>query len=461
MTAADQIVRRDPASFAPQRHPALSQATAIEQSRAIAEVQAAVVVAQSCPRNMAEAEREMEYVCGRMTMAERAFYQVTNRGTGPSVHLMRELARIWGNVDYGVKELHRDDAQGISEVQAFSWDVQRNTRSSRTFIVPHQRMKKGTRVDLTDLQDIYLNNQNIGARAVRECIATVLPRWYTETAQNVCRQTLEIGDGEPLNERITNMINGFGQIGITVKQMESRLGKPRDKWNAGDIAQMKIAYTSITRDGIDKDEVFPAATAASSSAADILSGEAPAVEQPKPQRRSRTKQPKADEGEPAKADQEPAKPEQPAQDSEQAAADASEQEPVEPHGSDDPERAEDPEPADPAPTAEDAAAEPEPEPAPEPAKPEKSQTRRALERRLFKLLGASEVHEREDRLIIYRFIVGRNNVNSTDDLNDVEVAKVCDQLYTWQQQDQLDQQITDILNSATLALESAEQETDQ
>lgn len=457
-TPAPQQYQPFPAS--PSR-PTISQATAIEQQRAIAEVQAAVVVAQNCPRDIGRAEADMYDSCGRMAMAEQAFYAVDNRGTGPSVHLMRELARIWGNVQFGVNELARNDDKGESEVQAWAWDVQTNTRSSRTFIVPHQRMKKGTRVDLTDLQDIYLNNQNIGARAVRECIATVLPRWYTETAQNVCRQTLEIGDGEPLNERITNMINGFGQIGITVKQMESRLGKPRDKWNAGDIAQMKIAYTSITRDGIDKDEVFPAATAASSSAADILSGETPAVEQPKPQRRSRTKQPKDYTGEPTKADQEPAKPEQPAQDSEQAAADASEQEPVEPHGSDDPEPAEDPEPADPAPTAEDAAAEPEPEPAPEPAKPEKSQTRRALERRLFKLLGASEVHEREDRLIIYRFIVGRNNVNSTDDLNDVEVAKVCDQLYTWQQQDQLDQQITDILNSATLALESAEQETDQ
>ena len=307
-------------------------------------------------------------------------------------------------------------------------------------------MKRGARVDLTDLQDIYLNNQNIGARAVRECIATVLPRWYTETAQDVCRQTLEVGDGEPLVERINNMINGFEAIGISVKQMEARLGKPRDKWNAGDIAQMKIAYTSVTRDGYDKDELFPAATGAGASAADILAGDAPAVEQPKQQRQSRPRQPARGKAAEPKADQEQPKPEQPAADPEQTPA-----EPSQPTT----EATAEPGPAEPEAPAE-APAEPV-APQAEVKKP-KSQLRGALERRLFKLFKDSEVTEREDRLIIYRFIIGREDIQSTDDLTDVEGTKVGDQLYRWQQKDELDQRITDILNSATLAQEAAEQE---
>lgn len=424
--------------------PTISQATAIEQQRAIAEVQAAVVVAQNCPRDISRAEIDMYDSCGRTAMAEQAFYAVDNRGTGPSVHLMRELARIWGNVQFGVNELARNDEKGESEVQAWAWDVQTNTRSSRTFIVPHQRMKRGARVDLTDLQDIYLNNQNIGARAVRECIATVLPRWYTETAQDVCRQTLEVGDGEPLVERINNMINGFDAIGISVKQMEARLGKPRDKWNAGDIAQMKIAYTSVTRDGYDKDELFPAATGAVSSAADILAGDAPAVEQQKPQRQSRPRQSSRGKAAEPKVDQEQPKPEQPAADAEQAPAEAPQPTP---------EADAEPAPAEPEAPAEPVAPQAE-------AKKPKSQLRGALERRLFALFKDSEVTEREDRLIIYRFIVGRENIQSTDDLTDVEGTQVGDQLYRWQQKNELDQRITDILNSATLAQESAQQQHD-
>ena len=123
----------------------VTQATAVEQARAIAEVQAAVVVAQQCPRDMSRAEQEMRDATGRIALAQRAFYRVPNRGSGPSVHLARELARVWGNVQYGVHELRRDDTAGMSEIQAFAWDVQTNTRSTRTFQVPHQRMVKGER----------------------------------------------------------------------------------------------------------------------------------------------------------------------------------------------------------------------------------------------------------------------------------------------------------------------------
>jgi hypothetical protein len=235
----------------------IGQATAIEQARAVAEVQAAVVVAQQVPRDMDRAINEMRDSCGRMALAQRAFYSVPNRGNGPSVHLARELARIWGNVQYGVHELRRDDEAGVSEVQAFAWDVQTNTRSTRTFVVPHERMKGGKRQKLTDLGDIYLSNQNVGARAVRECIFTVLPTWLTEEAQDRCHATIEKGEGKPLEQRVADMIAAFDGIGVKVKQLEAKLDRKRGQWTAADVAQMVIAYTSITRDGLAVEELFP------------------------------------------------------------------------------------------------------------------------------------------------------------------------------------------------------------
>ena len=252
-----------------------SQATAVEQARAIAEVQAAVVVAQQCPRDMQRAEAEMRDVCGRMSMAAMAFYTVPNRGTGPTVHLMRELARIWGNVDYSVRELRRDDDAAESEVLAYAWDVQTNTRSSRSFIVPHARMKKvqgkQVRETLVDLGDIYLSNQNVGARAVRECIASVLPKWFTELAQNICRATIENGEGVPLADRIAKMVTAFSGIGVDLIRLETKLGRKKGQWTAADVADMGIAYTSITRDGQSADELFPVAQV---TAADLAGGAA-------------------------------------------------------------------------------------------------------------------------------------------------------------------------------------------
>jgi len=251
-TDLDSIAR--PAMPAP-----LTQTTAIEQARAVAEVQAAVTVAQAMPRDVQRAVAEMRDTCGRMAMAQRAFYSVPNRGNGPTVHLARELARIWGNIDYTVRELRRDDEAGESEVLASAWDQQVNVRSSRSFIAPHAKMKGRERVRLVDLDDVYRSNQNTGAKAVRECIFSVLPRWFAEEAQDLCRKTLDQGEGKPLEQRIADAVRVFAEKGITLARLEAKTHKRRGQWDAGDVAQLLIDYTSITRDGVDADDLFPAA----------------------------------------------------------------------------------------------------------------------------------------------------------------------------------------------------------
>jgi hypothetical protein len=254
-------ISRPVAVVAPPQAAQISQMTAVEQARAVAEVQAAVMVAQAVPRDMGRAYADMRQACSRIRLAERAFYSVPNRGSGPSVHLMRELARIFGNLQFGVHELRRDDEAGISEVQAFAWDVERNTRSTRTFIVPHAKMVKvagkQTRQPLIDLQDIYLNNQNIGARAMREVIDSVLPKDYTDEAQEIAHDTLKQGDGQPIEARVAAMVSRFAQLNITAKQLEERVGKARTSWQPVDLAQLTILGQSIARGEVTKEDEFP------------------------------------------------------------------------------------------------------------------------------------------------------------------------------------------------------------
>lgn len=257
------VARTDrPAPVAMPSLGAATQATAVEQARAVAEVAAAVQVAQQMPRDMDRAWAEMKAACARKGLADRAFYLVPNRGgQQPSVHLARELARIWGNLDYGVHELSRDDTRGMSEVRCYAWDQQTNVRSSRTLQVPHQRMVKvdgqSVRKPLIDLGDVYLNNQNIGARAVRESIFTVLPADFVAEAQDICRATIQRGDGKPLPERITNMVAGFKELGVTVARIEQRVGRKRGQWTAADLVELGVVYGSIQRGEVRADEEFP------------------------------------------------------------------------------------------------------------------------------------------------------------------------------------------------------------
>lgn len=234
-----------------------SQGTIIEQSRAVAEVAAAIQVAQQFPRSPERAQAELEALCSRLSIAEQAFYEVPNRGAGMSVHIARELARIWGNVDYGVRELSRDDTDGVSEVQAWAWDQETNARTTRSFIQPHERQTRQGRKKLTELNDIYLANQNTGARAVRECIFAILPGWLLADAEVRLRQTLQNGGGAPIEDRRAQAIAMFSNLKITAAQLVQRLGKPDTAWQPADVAELGRIYNAVTTQGIAVTEFFP------------------------------------------------------------------------------------------------------------------------------------------------------------------------------------------------------------
>lgn len=259
MTAADLDIPSRAASVRTAER--IGQATAVEQARAVAEVAAAVQVAQQFPRDIGRVRREMAEACASIELAREAFYAVQNRGEGSTVHLARELASIYGNFQSGVHELRRDDEAGESEVMAWGWDVERNTRASRTFIQPHARMKKvngrQTRVALVDLHDIYLSNQNTGARALRECIFGNLPKWLVREAEAACRATLEKGDGRPASQRASAAVTAFAGINVTEDQLTLRLGRPRAEWTPQDLASLEVVFMSIRRGETTADEQFP------------------------------------------------------------------------------------------------------------------------------------------------------------------------------------------------------------
>lgn len=239
----------------------IGQATVVEQSRAVAEVQAAIIVAQQCPRNITAAIAEMRQVCSQATFAKKAFFRFSRGGqnvSGLSVHVARELARIWGNTAYGVNELRRDDITAESEMLAYAWDVQKNTRVASTFIVPHKRDTKNGTKTLTDLRDVYENNANNGARRLRESIFSVLPDWFIDEAQEICQATLSgKSSGKPLEQRVADAVAAFEKLGVTVDQLESKLDRATSKWTEKDLGELLVVHGSITRGEVTVEQEFP------------------------------------------------------------------------------------------------------------------------------------------------------------------------------------------------------------
>lgn len=241
--------------------PTMGTAVDIERARAVAEVQAAVVVAQQCPRDLQAALAAMRELTAVRAMADRAFFAYARAGssiTGPTIHLARELARVWGNVQYGIEELRRDDAAQVSEMRAWAWDVQTNTRSSSIFIVPHARDTKQGRKAIVDLRDVYENNANQGARRVREAIFSVLPAWFVEEAKDRCTATLRDGGGQTLAQQVAEIVENYEtRLGISIDRIEAALERKSSSWTVHDVSSLRVKGGGIARGELVADEEFP------------------------------------------------------------------------------------------------------------------------------------------------------------------------------------------------------------
>ena len=219
---------------------------AIEASRAIAEAQGKLVIAKRSPRDEVEAYAKAMEACQRPTMAAKAFYSFPRGGQtveGPTIRFAEELARCWGNIDYGIKELSQDD--GKSEMQAYAWDLETNAQSVQNFTNPHQREQGKKMVKLTSQRDIYENNANMATRRLRSRILAILPSWFVEDAIEECKKTLAGRNDTPLIDRVKKMVVAFAKIGVTQEQIEKRLKKKIDTMNADDFVEYTGIYNAI------------------------------------------------------------------------------------------------------------------------------------------------------------------------------------------------------------------------
>ena len=219
---------------------------AIEASRAIAEAQGKLVIAKKFPRNEIAAYAKAMEACQRPTMAAKAFYSFPRSGQtveGPTIRFAEELARCWGNIDYGIKELSQDD--GKSEMQAYAWDLETNAQSVQNFTNPHQREQGKKMVTLTSQRDIYENNANMATRRLRSRILAILPSWFVEDAITECKKTLAGKNDTPLIDRVKNMVVQFAKMGVTQEQIEKRLNKKIDTMNADDFVEFIGIYNAI------------------------------------------------------------------------------------------------------------------------------------------------------------------------------------------------------------------------
>jgi len=229
-------------------------AMAVVSAGEIARVQGQIISAKKFPRDETMSYQKILTACRRESLAKTAMYSYPRGGSivrGPSIRLAEQLARSWGNLDTGIRELSQIDGESV--VEAYCLDLETNYRSSIIFSVKHVRKTKTKTSILDDPRDIYEHVANMASRRKRACILAVIPADITEGAIAACEETIIGGGSEPLIDRLRNMVVMFQELDETVTQemLEKKLAYKIEDATKSDLTDLGSIYNSI-KDGMTK-----------------------------------------------------------------------------------------------------------------------------------------------------------------------------------------------------------------
>ena len=237
-------------------------AVTIEVERAVAEAKGQMQLAKMFPRDLNAAYAELMEACKLPALASVAFYSKPQGGskvTGPSIRLAEEIARVYGNYEYGHRELSRVEATptsfGRSEIEVYGWDKQTNNRSIRQITVLHVIDTKEGPKRLRDQTEVDNKIANVASKQLRGRILAMMPKWMVEAAIEECKKTLAGANEEPVSVRVRKMTQAFAKFGVTTEHLETYLGHKLDDTLVDELIDLMGVFNAI-RDGAKPSEYF-------------------------------------------------------------------------------------------------------------------------------------------------------------------------------------------------------------
>lgn len=232
----------------------------IQESRELSEIKGKMFLARQFPRDEDMALQRTLRDCERLELAEVAQYEFKRGDSvvrGPSIRLVEVLARNWGNLSFGIREV--DTSQNGSMVEAFAWDLQTNTYDSKLFFASNTKTTKYSSRQLSDPRDIYENMANQAARRKRACILSVLPGWYVEQALAACDKTLKSSlteNGKNMEQIRGQIVAAFQEWNISQEQIREKIGRDVIHLTENDVVRLRRLYMSIKDGFVKPEDVF-------------------------------------------------------------------------------------------------------------------------------------------------------------------------------------------------------------
>lgn len=226
------------------------------------EIQAAIASAKYFPRNEVAAALQVTKSFARPGLAEAARYSFPRGGktiSGPSVDCARELARVWGNLRYGIRVISMTEE--MVHIRGFAIDLETNSQTEYEDSFKRLVQRKGrdgeTRWVEPDERDLRELISRRGAILYRNAVLSILPPDLVDSALSTADKTIRsLASGELKASRedvVKNIASRFDQLGVSVAMLEGYLGHALTDANADEVTDLKTIGKSLA-DGVTKRE---------------------------------------------------------------------------------------------------------------------------------------------------------------------------------------------------------------
>lgn len=230
-------------------------------ARAEMEVQSQVLLARRFPRNESEVFKKLLATCKRKAFAEKAVYVYPRGATkviGPSINLAKEMSRLWGNIQAGVKIIA--DSDDSRTIRGIAWDLESNAMSYEEDTFKKLIYRKGKdgapgSWKVPDERDLRELTNKRGAIVKRNSILALLPRDLAEEAVSVCLSTMA-GKSATKPANIQLMIESFMGIAVSRDMLITYLKCEPEAATPEQIAELRGIYQSIMDGNSRKEEYF-------------------------------------------------------------------------------------------------------------------------------------------------------------------------------------------------------------
>jgi hypothetical protein len=218
-----------------------------QQDKAAIDMQ--IATAKTFPRNIKRAtENALAIVTIDAETAKVCTYSVPRGGkaiTGPSVHLAKILAQVWGNLRIEAKVVAIDQTQVTSEAVCFDLE---NNLAIKTQVKRSITGKSGRFNE--DMITVTGNAAN--SIALRNAILSVIPRSVVDKVYNTAKATItgDVSDKTKLIAKRKQVFDGLKDTySLTEKEILSAVGKAAIDHVTADDLVVLIGIGTAIRDG--------------------------------------------------------------------------------------------------------------------------------------------------------------------------------------------------------------------